>query len=98
MKFGIGRWRLIEEYLSLSSYHNYRSKVLPTKTAQQCYLQTQRLIGQQSLAEFMGLHVDIDRIAEENRKIQGIRKFGFLVNQQGKLTPQEKKTLQEQNR
>jgi hypothetical protein len=43
----------------------------------------------------MGLHVDIDRIAEENRKMQGIRKFGFLVNQQGKLSPQEKKALQE---
>ena len=46
----------------------------------------------------MGLHVDIDRIAEDNRRKQGIRKFGFLVNQQGKLTPQEKKTLQEENR
>ena len=46
----------------------------------------------------MGVHVDIDRVAEENRKKQGIRKFGFLVNQQGKLAPQEKKDLQEQNR
>jgi len=41
--------------------------VLPTKSIQQCYLQTQRLLGQQSLAEFMGLHVDVDRIAEDNR-------------------------------
>ena len=46
----------------------------------------------------MGLHVDIDRVAEENRKKHGIRKFGFLVNQQGKLTPTEKKALQELNR
>lgn len=76
----------------------YSSKILPTKTAQQCYLQTQRLLGQQSLAEFMGLHVDIDRIAEDNRRKQGIRKFGFLVNQGCKLTPQEKKTMIEENR
>ena len=48
----------------------YRSKILPTKTAQQCYLQTQRLLGQQSLAEFMGLHVNIDRIALDNKKKQ----------------------------
>ena len=35
---------------------------------QQCYLQTQRLMGQQSLAEFMGLSVDIDTIARENKQ------------------------------
>jgi len=52
----------------------FRSKVLPTKSVQQCYLQTQRLMGQQSLAEFMGLSVDIDRIAEDNGK----KKVGTL--------------------
>ena len=41
--------------------------MLPTKSVQQCYLQTQRLMGQQSLAEFMGLSVDIDTIARENK-------------------------------
>jgi hypothetical protein len=56
----------------------------------------------------MGLHVDIDRIAVDNRKkqvstlthciVQGIRKFGFLVNQLGKLTPQQKKQLIAENR
>ena len=76
----------------------FRSGVLPTKMIQQCYLQTQRLMGQQSLAEFMGLSVDIDRIELDNRKKQGIRKCGFLVNQGGKLTPEEKKNLIEINR
>ncbi|TNV77439.1 hypothetical protein FGO68_gene16130 [Halteria grandinella] len=55
-------------------------------------------MGQQSLAEFMGLHVDIDQIAADNRKRQGIRKFGFLVNQLGKLTPEQKKQLIAENR
>ena len=29
-------------------------------------LQTQRLLGQQSLAEFMGLHVHLDRVFYDN--------------------------------
>ena len=55
-------------------------------------------MGQQSLAEFMGLRVDIPRIAAENKVRQGIRKCGFLVNQGGKLTRQERQVLIEQNR
>eukprot|EP00347_Sterkiella_histriomuscorum_P017240 403350146 len=87
MKFGIGKWTIID-----------KSGILPTKTIQQCYLQTQRILGQQSLAEFMGLHVDIDKIALDNRRKNGIRKMGFLVNQGGKLTPEEKAHYQEINR
>lgn len=45
----------------------------------------------------MGLHVDIDRIAEDNRKKQGIRKFSFLVNQLGKLSREERQVLQAEN-
>ncbi len=73
--FGVGRWKQIEA-----------AKVLPSKNIQQMYLQTQRMIGQQSLAEFMRLHLDIDRIAEKNRNTAGVRKMGFLVNQDDKLT------------
>jgi hypothetical protein len=29
--------------------------------------------------------------------LQGVRKAGFLVNQQGKLTPEEKEALQKEN-
>eukprot|EP00347_Sterkiella_histriomuscorum_P013536 403364335 len=86
MKFGVGRWSAIN-----------KSGVLPTKQIQQCYLQTQRLIGQQSLAEFMGLHLDIDRIAADNKQKRGIRKQGFLVNQGCKLTPEEKDELRKIN-
>ncbi|TNV82257.1 hypothetical protein FGO68_gene14884 [Halteria grandinella] len=87
MKFGIGKWTKIE-----------KSGVLPTKSIQQCYLQTQRLLGQQSLAEYMGLSVDIDRIYKDNCAKQGIRKCGFLVNQGGKLLPEEKQRLIAVNR
>ena len=46
----------------------------------------------------MGLHVNIHLIQKDNKRKQGIRKFGFLVNQGGKLTPEEKKILIEENR
>lgn len=46
----------------------------------------------------MGLSVDIDRIASDNKVRQGIRKCGFLVNQGGKLTREEKQGLIELNR
>ncbi len=59
MKFGIGKWTAM-----------MKSRVLPTKSIQQCYLQTQRLLGQQSLAGFMGLHVNIDQIRIDNIKKQ----------------------------
>lgn len=47
------------------------------------YLQTQRLIGQQSLAEFMGLHLDLEQIYCDNRIREGpniTRKGGLIVN------------------
>lgn len=46
----------------------------------------------------MGLSVDIERIYTDNCAKQGIRKCGFLVNQLGKLTREDKKVLIEQNR
>lgn len=57
MKFGIGKWRKIK-----------RCKCLPGKTVAQMNLQTQRLLGQQSIAEFMGIKVDLEKICEDNRK------------------------------
>ena len=58
----------------------------------------QRLFGQQSLAGFMGLHVDIDAISEKNKLNKtGKRKQGFLVNDGDKLTPEIKLALQKEN-
>ncbi len=57
MKFGVGKWKRITN-----------SNCLPGKTIAQMNLQTQRLLGQQSLAEFMGLHVDLEKVFQENKK------------------------------
>lgn len=45
-KFGVGKWKKI-----------LQSKCLPGKSIGQIYMQTQRLLGKQSLAEYMGLHL-----------------------------------------
>lgn len=46
----------------------------------------------------MGLKVDIDKIAEKNRKIEGHRKQGFLVNDGDKLTKAERISRQIRNK
>lgn len=51
------------------------------------------MLGQQSLAEFMGLHVDIERIFFDNSSKKGFRKFGCLINTGDKLTPEIKQKL-----
>ena len=62
MKFGVGMWVQIVD-----------SGVLPGKQIQQLNGQTQRLLGQQSLAEFTRLKVDVDRIRADNNAKQGPR-------------------------
>ncbi|KAJ3332976.1 hypothetical protein HDU76_012395 [Blyttiomyces sp. JEL0837] len=55
IRYGVGNWRDI-----------YNSGCIPGKTHSQMYLQTQRLFGQQSLAEFNGLHIDPIVVRKEN--------------------------------
>jgi hypothetical protein len=70
MRFGIGRWRKI---LSCGC--------LPGKTSSQLSSQTQRLLGQQSLAEYMHLNLDIDKVAVYNHSRTGVqRKANCIVN------------------
>lgn len=54
-KFGIGRWKKIK-----------MSGCLQSKTTSQINIQTQKLLGQQSLYEYMGLHVDLERVYKDN--------------------------------
>jgi hypothetical protein len=69
-KFGIGKWSRI-----------IRSECLPGKSIGQIYLQTQRIMGQQSLGDFMGLHVDIERVFIDNSRKQGVvRKNNCIIN------------------
>ena len=89
MKFGVGMWVQIVE-----------SGVLPGKQIQQLNGQTQRLLGQQSLAEFTRLKVDVDRIREDNDAKQGpeiFRKSGLITNTGGKLKPERLKALRAAN-
>lgn len=70
MSVGVGRWVSILD-----------SGLLPGKMIQQLNGQTQRLLGQQSLAAFTGLHVDIDRIRAENEaRTDAPRKSGLIIN------------------
>ena len=58
-------------------------------------------MGQQSLAGYCGLHVDIDKILLHNLRIPDekcVRKYGWvLINQGDKLTKTQKAVLIEQN-
>ncbi|KAJ2056940.1 hypothetical protein GGI17_005921 [Coemansia sp. S146] len=81
MKFGVGNWMKIIE-----------SESLPGKTIAQMNLQTQRMLGQQSTAEFNGLHIDTLRVGELNSLKQGKdikRKNNCIVNTGGKLARDE---------
>ncbi|KAK9806836.1 hypothetical protein WJX72_004445 [[Myrmecia] bisecta] len=82
MKFGVGKWVHIQE-----------TGLLPGKLIQQLNGQTQRLLGQQSLAAVTGLHVDIDRIRAENELRKDVeRKAGLIINS----GPNPTKKLREQ--
>ncbi|CAJ0905393.1 11013_t:CDS:2, partial [Entrophospora sp. SA101] len=90
MKFGIGNWAKIIE-----------SQCLPGKTNAQMNLQLQRMLGQQSTAEFASLHIDPLVIGEKNSKIQGPdikRKNNCIVNTGGKPTRVEIKKKIEKNK
>lgn len=73
MKYGCGAWRQIGRHF-------------PLKCCGQLNLQTQRLFGQQALAEFSKVHIDPNRIKVENDKIEGFRKNTCLINTGNNLT------------
>ena len=88
MKCGIGRWKKI-----------MNSECLPGKTPSQLSSQTQRLLGQQSLAEYMHLHLDIDKVAKFNHQKTDVkRKSNCIVNQGKNMSPDELAVLREFNR
>ena len=56
------------------------------------------MLGQQSLAEFLGLHLDIDAIAKKNKANKtATRKMGMIINTGDKLTSEEKQAKQKVN-
>merc|ERR1712130_1051786 len=78
MKYGCGAWRQIGRHF-------------PLKGCGQLNLQTQRLFGQQALAEFSKAHIDPNRLKVENDKIEGFRKNTCLINTGNNLTLEQLK-------
>jgi len=76
MRYGCGAWRDINKHF-------------PLKTCGQLNLQTQRLFGQQALAEFQRVHIDPNRIKVINDKIDGFRKNTCLINTGKNVSAQE---------
>ncbi|KRX04843.1 hypothetical protein PPERSA_06477 [Pseudocohnilembus persalinus] len=86
--FGIGKWRQIID-----------SNCLPGKQIGQIYMQTQRLIGQQSLGDFMGLRVDLQKVYLDNMKKQNVmRKNNSVINTGDNPTKEERQRNIEGNR
>jgi hypothetical protein len=87
-KFGIGRWQQI-----------VRSGVLPGKSVSQLNLQTQRLLGQQSTREFMGLHIWCSKVGQKNALlVDAPRKNGCIINEGRNISPEETVRRKAQNR
>lgn len=84
MRYGIGRWVQI-----------LATGLLPGKLIQQLYGATQRLLGQQSLAAFTGLRIDLDRVRAENEgRTDAPRKSGLIIYDGPVLTREDKDRLQ----
>lgn len=82
MKFGFSEWRQIQSVRCCCTLFDMKV-LLPNKTAAQIVLQTQRMIGQQSLAEFSTLRIDPLRVGLVNRMKRGagvVRKNGIIIN------------------
>jgi hypothetical protein len=80
MRFGVGQWLQI-----------LNTGLLPGKLIQQLNGQTQRLLGQQSLAACSGLKVDIDRIRADNEQRADVLRKGGLIIYQGPTPSRETK-------
>lgn len=78
MHYGCGGWRNIQKHF-------------PLKTCGQLNLQTQRLFGQQALAEFQKVHIDPNVIKVVNDKKEGFRKNTCIINTGKALLPEEVK-------
>ncbi|KAK8813215.1 hypothetical protein WA158_002807 [Blastocystis sp. Blastoise] len=88
MKYGIGSWKQIAN-----------ANVLPGKNITQIVGQVQRLMGQQSLREFLKIHLDPYVVGKENAKrISVKRKNGMIVNDGNQMTTEESRLLHDRNK
>lgn len=87
MKYGFGKWNDI-----------VKSQYLIGKTISQLCNQLQRMVGQQSLGEFYGLHIDSEQIYAANKDKEGKRKNGCLINTGDNPTKAEVNRKREKNK
>lgn len=86
MKYGFGKWNDI-----------VKSNYLIGKTVSQLCNQLQRMVGQQSIGEFYGLHIDPTVINERNKVKDGQRKNGCLINTGANPTRKETNVKRKKN-
>ncbi|KAL9654900.1 hypothetical protein ABK040_008690 [Willaertia magna] len=101
MKFGVGSWSTIK-----------RAGILPGKNFAQLYIQTQRMLGVQSLAQFNDIKLDVDQVRKDyellaekinetrkkGEKPQYCIKNGLIVNNGANPTKESTKQKKEQNK
>eukprot|EP00924_Labyrinthula_sp_SR-Ha-C_P003091 snap_masked-scaffold_50-processed-gene-1.58-mRNA-1 protein AED:0.08 eAED:0.08 QI:0/-1/0/1/-1/1/1/0/226 len=85
--YGFGKWTDI-----------LQSGYLVGKTVAQMSNQAQRLVGQQSVAEFFGLHLDVEDIFKVNENKSGVRKNGCLINVENNPTKAETEKKRQKNK
>lgn len=86
-KFGIGNWKKIKEVESLKH-----------KSISQMNVQTQRLLGQQSLTEYLNLHVNLEKVYINNIKKKDLfRKNNIIINTSF-TTIADRRALRKQNK
>ena len=73
-KYGVGRYSPITQYAHL-----------PFRSAAQLSARTKKLIGMGALQTFTGIHLDVDRVARDNRRRY---KTDYVVNKSGVRKPE----------
>eukprot|EP01089_Gocevia_fonbrunei_P000838 TRINITY_DN10823_c0_g1_i1.p1 TRINITY_DN10823_c0_g1~~TRINITY_DN10823_c0_g1_i1.p1 ORF type:complete len:277 (+),score=74.22 TRINITY_DN10823_c0_g1_i1:126-833(+) len=90
MKYALGKWAKMME-----------TNCLPGKTRSQLNIQTQRMMGQQSLGEYMGIHLDPVVVFRDNAQKVGDnikRKNGLLINTGNNPTKDEREAKIKENK
>jgi len=91
IKFGCGNWKAIIE-----------SNCLPGKTRSQLNMQTQRMVGQQSIAQFKGIHLDTRAVWKDvqerhRNNPDSLIKNGLIINSGNNQTKEEKEIMRRSN-
>ncbi|KAK8797334.1 hypothetical protein WA158_004542 [Blastocystis sp. Blastoise] len=88
MKYGVGSWKIMTD-----------EKILPGKNVTQIVGQVQRMMGQQSLREYLKINLDPFIVGKDNSKRKGVtRKNGMIINDGNTLSADEFRLLHNKNK